>query len=162
MNIKNINNLVELFFVNYEKQNKNDKFLTSLKDQTNQFTWKETFYSIKKVSSEIQKYVKKGDRCLLISENRPEWFISDLSIMLSNLITVPTYTTYVEKDYEYIIDDSKPSIIIISDQEQFNKIKNIIKKKEFIKKIFSFEELNEINTNEYYCIKKLNFKEKLI
>ena len=49
--------------------------------------------------------------------------------MLSNLITVPTYTTYVEKDYEYIIDDSKPSIIIISDQEQFNKIKNIIKKK---------------------------------
>ena len=83
-------------------------------------------------------------------------------MLLSNLITVPTYTTYVEKDYEYIIDDCKPSIIIISDQEQFNKIKNIIKKKEFIKKIFSFEELNEININEYYCIKKLNFKEKIL
>ena len=81
--------------------------------------------------------------------------------MLSNLITVPTYTTYVEKDYEYIIDDSKPSIVIVSDQEQFNKIKNIIKKRIY-KKIFSFEELNEININEYYCIQKLNFKEKNI
>ena len=34
MNIEKINNLVELFFVNYQKQNKNNIFLTSLKDQT--------------------------------------------------------------------------------------------------------------------------------
>ena len=53
MNIEKINNLVELFFVNYQKQNKNNKFLTSLKDQTNHFTWNETFHSLKKVSSEI-------------------------------------------------------------------------------------------------------------
>ena len=33
--------------------------------------------------------------------------ISDLSIMLSG-VTVPAYTTYVERDYEYIIDDCKP------------------------------------------------------
>ena len=33
----------------------------------------------------------------IISENRPEWFISDLSIMLSQSITVPTYTTYMLK-----------------------------------------------------------------
>ena len=34
------------------------------------------------LSEEISRYIKKGDRCLLISENRPEWMISDLSIML--------------------------------------------------------------------------------
>ena len=161
--LKKLNNLLELFYYQYKNQsNKNEILLTSLKKPKIEYSWHETFKLINQFSNEIKKFSEKGDRCLLISENRPEWFISDLSIMLSNLITVPTYTTYVEKDYEYIIDDSKPSIIIISDQEQFNKIKNIIKKKEFIKKIFSFEELNEINTNEYYCIKKLNFKEKNI
>ncbi len=154
MNIENINNLVELFFVNYEKQNKNDKFLTSLKDQTNQFTWKETFYSIKKVSSEIQKYVKKGDRCLLISENRPEWFISDLSIMLSKAITVPAYTTYAERDYEYIINDCMPKLIFVSNQEQFNKVKNIISKNQFIEKIISFEEL-DIENSKYINLSNL-------
>ena len=30
------------------------------------------------LSEEISKYINKGDRCLLISENRPEWMISDL------------------------------------------------------------------------------------
>ncbi len=161
--LKKLNNLLELFYYQYKNQsNKNEILLTSLKKPKIEYSWHETFELINQFSNKIKKFSEKGDRCLLISENRPEWFISDLSIMLSNLITVPTYTTYVEKDYEYIIDDSKPSIVIISDQEQFNKIKNIIKKKKFIKKIFSFEELNEININEYYCIKKLNLKEKNI
>ena len=80
-----------------------------------------------KLSEEISKYINKGDRCLLISENRPEWMITDLSIMLSRGTTVPAYTTYVERDYEYIIDDCTPSIIIVSDNEaQYEKVKNII------------------------------------
>ena len=78
---------------------------------------------------------------MLISENRPEWFITDMSIMLSGSITVPAYTTYSEKDYEYIIEDCKPSVIFVSNSIQINKIKNIIKKKNFIKKIYSFEKL---------------------
>ena len=57
MNTEKVNNLVELFFENYQKQNKNNKLLISLKDQNNQFTWEETFHSIKKVSSEIKKYL---------------------------------------------------------------------------------------------------------
>ena len=154
MNTEKVNNLIELFFENYQKQNKNNKLLISLKDQNNQFTWKETFHSIKKVSSEIKKYIKKGDRCLLISENRPEWFITDLSIMTSAGITVPAYTTYAERDYEYIINDCTPKLIFVSNQEQFNKVKNIIIKKKFIKKIFSFEEL-DIDKNKYINLKEL-------
>ena len=71
----------------------------------------------------MKKYVIKGDRCLLISENRPEWFISDISIMLSESITVPAYTTYAERDYEYIINDCKPSVVFVSNTEQFKKCK---------------------------------------
>ena len=161
--LKKLNNLLELFYFQYKNQaNKNEILLTSLKNPKIEYSWHETFELINKFSNEIKKYIEEGDRCLLISENRPEWFISDLSIMLSNSITVPAYTTYVEKDYEYIIDDCKPSIIIVSDQEQFNKIKNIIKKKEFIKKVFSFEKLKDVNESEYYCIKKLIFTKESI
>ena len=49
--------------------------------------------------------------------------------MLSESITVPAYTTYAERDYEYIINDCNPSLIFVSNKEQFNKVKNIIKKK---------------------------------
>ena len=64
MSTKNINNLVELFFINYKKQKKDNILLTSLKDTSNYFTWEKTFHSIKKLSSEITKYANKGDRCL--------------------------------------------------------------------------------------------------
>ena len=67
--------------------------------------------------------------------------ISDLSIMLAGGITVPAYTTYVSRDYEYIINDCTPSIVFVSNDEQFNKIKNICERNSFIKKIFSFEKL---------------------
>ena len=134
MNLKNINSLTELFFLQYQAQkDKNKTLLSSLKEPRKDYSWQETFSSINKLSKEIKKYANKGDRCLLISENRPEWFISDLSIMLSGSITVPAYTTYAERDYEYIINDCTPSVIFVSNTEQFKKVKNIIKNKGFIK-----------------------------
>ena len=154
MSTENINNLVDLFFINYNKQKKDNILLTSLKDPNNYFTWEKTFHSIKKLSLEIKKYANKGDRCLLISENRPEWFISDLSVMLSEAITVPAYTTYAEKDYGYIIDNCNPKLIFVSNQEQFNKVKDIINKKSFIVKIFSFEEL-DIDKDKYINVNQL-------
>ena len=155
MELKKINNLVELFIKKYEKQiNKNLIILSSLKDPKKNYTWNDTYLNIKIFSNEIKKYLSKGDRCLLISENRPEWLISDLSIMAAEAITVPAYTTYVEKDYEYILNDCNPSILIVSNNEQFKKIKSILKGKK-IKKIFSFEKLDEIAENEYININNL-------
>ena len=156
MDLKKINNLLELFFYQFEKQkDKNKILLSSLKEPKKNYNWQETFQSIKKLSAELKNYVNKGDRCLLIAENRPEWFISDLSIMLSESITVPAYTTYVERDYEYIINDCTPSVVFVSNTEQYNKVKNIIKSKKFIKKIISFEKLEKINENEYININNL-------
>jgi long-chain acyl-CoA synthetase len=164
MKIDKINNLLELFYHQYEKQNKEDVFLQSLKDIEKKYTWKDVYENIMKLSEEISKYINKGDRCLLISENRPEWMIADLSIMLSKGITVPAYTTYVERDYEYIIEDCTPTIIILSDKTQYEKIKNIIPKKDFIKKIIVFEMIKDfednfiLNTENIF--KKENYKKK--
>ena len=156
MDLKKINSLTELFFYQHEKQkDKNKIFLSTLKEPRKDYSWQETFNSINKLSNEIKKYVNKGDRCLLVSENRPEWFISDLSIMLSGSITVPAYTTYAERDYEYIINDCTPTVIFVSNSEQFNKVKNIIKSKDFIKKLFSFDNLENVNENEYQNINNL-------
>ena len=161
MKIDKINNLLELFYQQYKKQNKEDIFLQSLKDNEKKYSWEDVYENIIKLSEEISKYINKGDRCLLISENRPEWMITDLSIMLSEGTTVPAYTTYVERDYEYIIDDCTPTIIIVSDKIQYKKIKNIIPKKNFIKKIIVFEKIKDLDDN--YILNTENiFKKKII
>ena len=145
MKLENYNNLLELFFDRYQVENKDEIFLQSLKNQTLNFTWKQTFDAIQNFSFFLDQYISLNDRCLLISENRPEWLISDLAIMLSKGITVPAYTTYVERDYEFLIEDCKPSVVIVSDAIQLKKINNLINKYSFIKKVISFENIEDKN-----------------
>ena len=151
MKLNNYNNLLELFFDQYEKQDKNKIFLTNLGSPKYKLSWEKTYLLVNHLSSQISKDIKLGDRCILISENRPEWLISDLAIMLAGGISVPSYTTYTTKDYEYIIQDCEPSVIIVSNNIQFNKIKNILDYKN-IKKIISFDRLDNLEYENYLCI----------
>tara|TARA_B100000795_G_scaffold199803_1_gene153653 strand:+ start:48 stop:1751 length:1704 start_codon:yes stop_codon:yes gene_type:complete len=164
MQIDKINNLLELFYIQYQKENKESIFLQSLNESNIKYSWGDVYLNINKLSEEISKHIKEGDRCLLVSENRPEWMISDLSIMLSKGVTVPAYTSYTERDYEYIIDDCTPTIIIISDEIQYKKIKDIIPKKNFVKKIILFEKIEnideEFNINIHDIFKQDNYRKK--
>jgi len=154
MILKEFNSLVDLFFFQAEKQDANTIFLEWLNPKNKKkITWFETASSIYKLAKVLKENIKSGDRCLLISENRPEWLISDIAIMLAGGITVPAYTTYTEQDYKYLIEDCQPSIIVVSNNEMHNKIKNIIYKKDFIKKVVTIEKIEEEN----YKNKYLNF-----
>jgi long-chain acyl-CoA synthetase len=145
MNLDQLNNLIELFSHQAEKQNKESIFLQWLNPNNKKsYTWEETQKNVLKLSKIIRENIKEGDRCLLVSENRPEWFVSDMAIMLSGGITVPAYTTYTEDDYKYLIEDCKPSLIIVSNNELLKKLNNIINEKKFIKKVITFDEVNNV------------------
>ena len=148
MNLNNFNSLIELFFYQAEKQDSKSIFLQWLNPNNNKtFTWEETKLNIFKISKIIKENIKEGDRCLLVSENRPEWFVSDLAIMLSGGITVPAYTTYTENDYKYLIDDCEPTIVIVSNNEMLRKLNATINEKNFIKKVIIFDEIEKEHHN---------------
>ena len=162
MNLNKFKNLIDLYFYQAEKQNSKHNFLEWLNTNNNvKFTWQETSSNIYKLAKIIKENINDGDRCLLVSENRPEWLIADLAIMLANGITVPAYTTYTEKDYQYLIEDCKPAIIIISNNMMYNKLKNIINEKSFIKKIITFEKIENVDYKNNYIDFNLILKKKL-
>ncbi len=158
MNLDNFNSLIELFFYQVKKQNPKKILLEWLNPNNKKtFTWEEANINIFKLSKVIKKNISEGDRCLLVSENRPEWFISDFAIMLSGGITVPAYTTYTEDDYKYLIEDCEPTVVIVSNNEMLKKLNTTINEKSFIKKVITFDEVSKAHHNL-----NINNKEKYL
>ena len=151
MKLNEFNNLTDLFFYQAEKQNPDSVFLEWLNTiNRKKFTWSETVSNILKLTKNLKTHINSGDRVLLLSENRPEWLIADLAIMLAKAITVPAYTTYTEKDYEYLIEDCTPSVIIVSNNSLHKKLEKIIREKDFIKKVITFDYISGVDYQNKY------------
>jgi len=81
-------------------------------------SWEDVELSVKSVARSLMDLgVLKGDRVVILSENRPEWQIADLAIMSIGAITVPVYTTSTTADYSHVINHSGARCMIISSHE---------------------------------------------
>ena len=131
MKISNFKNLNEISYFQFEKFNKEEHLYfnnPSLK-KFEIYTWSETrSYTLKLAKYLSEKNVKKGDRVLIVSENRPEWLIADLAILFNSAIAVPNYTTYTINDFAFTINDCKPVGLIVSNDQLLNKILEACKK----------------------------------
>ena len=68
MNLDNLNNLIELFSSQAEKQNKKSIFLEWLNPNNKKsYTWEESQKNILKLSKVIKENIRERDRCLLVS-----------------------------------------------------------------------------------------------
>jgi len=139
MQINKLNSLIELYFRKCDEVEQKKIFLNWLKPGCKSYSWGEIRERIFKLSFKIKSLISEGERCLILSENRPNWLISDIAVMNAGGISVPIFTTYSSNDYEYILNDCKPSLIIVSDDSQFKKIKKYINFG--IQKIISFEKI---------------------
>ena len=135
---------------------------------TDPYLWKKSngkFISLswKEVKENVEALVKgllslgilKGDRVIILSENRPEWQIADLAIMAIGAISVPAYTTSTTNDYKHIINHSAARCLIVSSHDltlkalpavlESSKCTNVIKIEE--DRIEYKEPINIINWN---------------
>ncbi len=159
MQINKLNSLVELYFKKCEEVDQKKIFLKWLKPGEQSYSWRDTREKILKLSSKIKLLISDGDRCLILSENRPYWLMSDIAIMNAGGISVPIFTTYSSNDYQYILNDCKPSLIIVSNNNQFQKIKKFINLNN--QKIISFEKI-EIETLLIEDILNENYNDEII
>ena len=98
--------------------------------------------------------LQKGDRVALLSENRPEWAITDLATLAGGGVTVPMFSTLTSAQVEYIVRDSGAKIICVSSERQLQKIKDWdAKVPTSLQHIVIFDELQDdsVHTFDQVC-----------
>lgn len=72
--------------------------------------------------------IQPGDRIAILSENRPEWPIADVSSLLLGAVTVPLYTTLTAEQTAFVLNDSGCRAIFVSSDQQLHKVISILSK----------------------------------
>ncbi len=122
-------NLVSMFFHRAEQGGDKPFLSAKIDGEWRPTSWNEAARQVASFAKSLKDIgLKKGDRVMLVSENRPEWCIADLGIMAAGCITVPTYTTNTPSDHQHILDNSGARAVIVSDSKlATNLIPSVIK-----------------------------------
>ena len=70
----------------------------------------------------------KGERIAILSENRPEWAITDFAALYIGAVTVPIYATLTPEQTAYILADSGAKVVVVSNFLQLQKVLSIKQK----------------------------------
>lgn len=83
--------------------------------------------------------VKVGDRVSIHSEDRPEWVILDIATVAVRGVTVGLYPTNPAAEVQYLLSDSGSRVHLAEDQEQADKLMEIIDTLPEVEKIIHAE-----------------------
>lgn len=114
--LEKFDNLVSMFFKRAREKGDAPFLWAKSGGKWQSTSWAESARKVASLAAALKTLgLKPGDRVMLVSENRPEWCLSDLAIMAAGGVTVPTYTTNTERDHQHIIDNSGATMTIVSD-----------------------------------------------
>ena len=86
----------------------------------------EVYRGVVGVARALEAYgIGRGDRVAILSENRPEWTITDFAVLSLGAVTVPIYATQTAEQTSYILNDSGARVIAVSTKNQLEKVLTI-------------------------------------
>jgi len=118
-----VNTLTEVFLHSVTSFPKPDCLLVKRNDAYAPISTEEFATRVRHFSLGLQDLgMAKGDKLVILSENRPEWTMTDFAALAAGGISVPIYTTVMAEAVKYIIDDSDASFVVFSNEFQWQKI----------------------------------------
>ncbi|WCT73651.1 AMP-dependent synthetase/ligase [Sphingomonas naphthae] len=108
-------NLVTMFFTRAAEGGDAPFLWTKIDGRWTPRSWADTARQIAALATALKENgLRRGDRVVLVSENRPEWLIADIAIMAAGGVTVPAYITNTPRDHAHILGNSGARMAIVS------------------------------------------------
>ena len=89
--------------------------------------------------------VEGQDKIAIISNNRPEWLITDLAVQKLGAILVPIYPTTSNHEIEFIFQDASVKYVFVSSAELFEKIRQVRPNIPSIKNVYTFDKIEGVD-----------------
>lgn len=87
--------------------------------------------------------LRKGDRIVTVSSNRPEWNFADMGMAMLGVVHVPVFTSLSPSEYEYIIRNSEAGMVLASDNKLFCCIFPAIRNVNPAIPVFTFDDVRD-------------------
>jgi long-chain acyl-CoA synthetase len=87
----------------------------------------------------VELGIERGDRVVLLSENRPEWAITDLAIIAAGGVNVPMFPTLTSAQVEYIVKDSGAKVVCVSNEDQLKKVEAFRENVSHLERVIVFD-----------------------
>lgn len=121
-----IETLAKIFLNTEKTYQKEAMMLVKRKGQYRPISTAEFSRRVRNISAGLRALgLKREDKLIILSENRPEWVMVDLAAICLGAITVPIYTSLTPQQIRYIINDSEARFVVCSNPEMWAKLEGI-------------------------------------
>lgn len=90
--------------------------------------------------------IKKGDKIITISNNRPEWNFADMGMSMIGIIHVPAFVSLSIADYHYVIEHSEACMILVADKKMLKNLSPAVALTGRDILIYSFDEIEGVKS----------------
>jgi long-chain acyl-CoA synthetase len=136
-----VETLSQLFFNTVQNYKKDDLILFKKEGKYQPISTAEFEKKVISLALALHRLgLKKGDKLVIFSENRPEWVMTDFATICQGGLTVPIYTSLTGFQAEYIINDSDATFVVVSSPELRKKVESVKNNLNKVKYYVTFEE----------------------
>ena len=119
MNLRTLNDV----FFTLVKHNSDRVMLTREGDTWRTISARQLQSWVYATARQLQAWgIHKGDRVVLLSENRPEWAIADFACLMLGAVDVPIYATQTSEQCLFVLQNSEARVAFVSTRKLYEKI----------------------------------------
>ena len=134
-------NIAELFLAAVDGYQKPDALKYKRAGAWHNISHSKLYEDVKQAALGLQALgIAAGERVAILSENRPEWLLSDFACVMSRAISVPLYAVLPADQIAYMLRDSEASAVFASSEEQLDKVRKARAAVPSLKRIIVYDE----------------------
>lgn len=113
-----------------------------------EYTWADSLQHVRNFClGMVQLGLEHGDKVCIVGDNDPEYYWAELAVQSAGGATIGIFTDATPQELAYLIDNSDTKFVVAHDQEQCDKLLDILDEIPSVKKIIYWDEKGLVSYN---------------